>query len=102
MRNTRKRPCGKLANDSVSVPLFQNQLVTSSKKIASRRPIMSVWIVCNCLELVGAAFSSTLDIISSAWNMETTGNQDNSPVFESRPWGSFTVLDETDNYNVNR
>ena len=34
--------------------------------------------------------------------METTGNQDNSPAFESRPWGSFTVLDEGDNYKVKR
>src|SRR5258708_18284835 len=34
--------------------------------------------------------------------METTGNQDNSPAFESGPWGSFTVLDEGDNYKVKR
>lgn len=31
--------------------------------------------------------------------METTNN---SLVFESRPWGSFTVLDEGDNYKVKR
>ena len=34
--------------------------------------------------------------------METTGNQDNSPAFDRRPWGSFTVLDEGDNYKVKR
>ena len=34
--------------------------------------------------------------------METTGNQDNSPALDQRPWGSFTVLDEGDNYKVKR
>lgn len=29
-------------------------------------------------------------------------NQDNSPEFEERPWGSFTVLDEGDDYKVKR
>ena len=34
--------------------------------------------------------------------METTENQNNSPVFDERPWGSFTVIDEGDNYKVKR
>ena len=34
--------------------------------------------------------------------MKTTGNQDHSPAFDQRPWGSFTVLDEGDNYKVKR
>ncbi len=34
--------------------------------------------------------------------METTDNQTNSPIFDKRPWGSFTVLDEGDNYKVKR
>ena len=34
--------------------------------------------------------------------METTENQDNSPAFDQRPWGSFTVLDEGENYKVKR
>ena len=34
--------------------------------------------------------------------METTDNQTNSPIFDERPWGSFTVLDEGDNYKVKR
>ena len=28
--------------------------------------------------------------------------KDNSPVFDQRPWGSFTVLDEGDGYKVKR
>lgn len=34
--------------------------------------------------------------------METTEKQDKSHVFETRPWGSFTILDEGDNYKVKR
>ena len=34
--------------------------------------------------------------------METTDIQNNSPVFDERPWGSFTVLEEGDNYKVKR
>ncbi len=34
--------------------------------------------------------------------MKTTENENNSPVFDERPWGSFTVLDEGDNYKVKR
>ena len=34
--------------------------------------------------------------------METTENQNNSPVFDERPWGSFTVIDEGENYKVKR
>ena len=34
--------------------------------------------------------------------METTDNQTNAPIFDKRPWGSFTVLDEGDNYKVKR
>ncbi len=33
---------------------------------------------------------------------ETLETEINSPVFEQRPWGSFTVLDESDNYKVKR
>ena len=29
-------------------------------------------------------------------------NEKSSPVFEQRPWGSFTILDEGDNYKVKR
>ena len=32
----------------------------------------------------------------------TTEKQDNSPKFDQRPWGSFTVLDEGDNFKVKR
>lgn len=28
--------------------------------------------------------------------------EDNSPTFDRRPWGSFTVLDESENYKVKR
>ena len=28
--------------------------------------------------------------------------QDNNPKYDRRPWGSFTVLDEADNYKVKR
>ncbi len=34
--------------------------------------------------------------------METNNDQNNSPLFDTRPWGSFTVLDEGDNYKVKR
>ena len=34
--------------------------------------------------------------------METTEIQNNSPIYEVRPWGSFIVLDEGDNYKVKR
>lgn len=30
------------------------------------------------------------------------GSQDNSPKFDHRPWGSFTVLDEGNDYKVKR
>ena len=29
-------------------------------------------------------------------------DQNNSPTFDKRPWGSFTVLDEGENYKVKR
>ncbi len=35
-------------------------------------------------------------------NMETTENETIWPAFERRPWGSFTILDEGDNYKVKR
>jgi len=34
--------------------------------------------------------------------MGTAKNQNVSPAFDERPWGSFTVLDEGDNYKVKR
>ena len=34
--------------------------------------------------------------------MEITESENNSPVFDQRPWGSFTVLDEGENYKVKR
>ncbi|HEX8474850.1 MAG TPA: phosphomannose isomerase type II C-terminal cupin domain [Pyrinomonadaceae bacterium] len=34
--------------------------------------------------------------------MEETGVADTSPTFDRRPWGTFTVLDEGDNYKVKR
>ena len=34
--------------------------------------------------------------------METPETSDNSPVFDQRPWGTFTVLDEGENYKVKR
>ena len=34
--------------------------------------------------------------------MDTTGNQQNLLVFDQRPWGSFTILDEGENYKVKR
>ncbi len=32
----------------------------------------------------------------------TDNNTDNSPKFDSRPWGTFTVLDEGDGFKVKR
>ena len=97
----RKRPCGKLSNDRLSVPVYHSQLVTSSEKITIKRPMISVWILCICLELAAAAFSSKLGITEHRL-MGTTDHQDNSPAFDKRPWGSFTVLDESNNYKVKR
>ena len=34
--------------------------------------------------------------------METNNIEDNSPGYDVRPWGSFTVLDEGENYKVKR
>lgn len=34
--------------------------------------------------------------------MDNAKAYDNSPVFDKRPWGSFTVLDEGDGYKVKR
>ena len=34
--------------------------------------------------------------------MEITDNQNSSPAYDVRPWGSYTVLDEGDNYKVKR
>ena len=34
--------------------------------------------------------------------MKATELADNSPVFDQRPWGSFTVLDDSDYYKVKR
>lgn len=34
--------------------------------------------------------------------MEPAEDRDNSPAFDKRPWGSFTVLDEGFNYKVKR
>ena len=34
--------------------------------------------------------------------MESNEDQNNSPVFDKRPWGSFTVLDDADDYKVKR
>lgn len=34
--------------------------------------------------------------------MKTEEDQNNSPLHDERPWGSFTVLDEADDYKVKR
>src|SRR5437764_15438846 len=34
--------------------------------------------------------------------METANPPNNSPIFDKRPWGNFTVLDEGANYKVKR
>ncbi len=34
--------------------------------------------------------------------MDTSGNENNSSQFEQRPWGSFTILDEGEDYKVKR
>ena len=34
--------------------------------------------------------------------MEAVNSENNSPLFEERPWGCFTVLDDGDNYKVKR
>jgi mannose-6-phosphate isomerase-like protein (cupin superfamily) len=34
--------------------------------------------------------------------MKKTAETDNSPKYDERPWGSFTVLDERDGYKVKR
>lgn len=76
------------------MPEYQNQLVTSSKKIAIKRPIISVCIRCICRELAAASFSSKLNF--------RYGMENRTAKFEQRPWGSFTVLDEGENYKVKR
>lgn len=35
-------------------------------------------------------------------NLMTNNDQDNSPKFDRRPWGTFTVLDEADGFKVKR
>jgi mannose-6-phosphate isomerase-like protein (cupin superfamily) len=32
----------------------------------------------------------------------TVEKQDDSPIFDQRPWGSFTILDEAEDYKVKR
>ena len=34
--------------------------------------------------------------------MESQPEQNTSPIYDERPWGSFTVLDEGENYKVKR
>jgi len=34
--------------------------------------------------------------------MEKIKTEDNSPIFDERPWGNFTVLDEGDEFKVKR
>ena len=34
--------------------------------------------------------------------MKEAGETDNSPMYDERPWGSFTVLDEGDGFKVKR
>ncbi len=34
--------------------------------------------------------------------MDMTDNEKNAATFEERPWGSFTILDELENYKVKR
>ena len=34
--------------------------------------------------------------------MDMSDNEKNSATFEERPWGSFTILDELENYKVKR
>ena len=34
--------------------------------------------------------------------MDSTEDKGDSPIFDQRPWGSFTILDEGDNYKVKR
>ena len=34
--------------------------------------------------------------------MDSIVIENNSPIFDQRPWGSFTVLDEGDNYKVKK
>ena len=34
--------------------------------------------------------------------MKTDADQNNSPIYDTRPWGTFSVLDEGDNYKVKR
>jgi mannose-6-phosphate isomerase-like protein (cupin superfamily) len=34
--------------------------------------------------------------------METIKEENNAPVFDERPWGNFTVLDESENFKVKR
>jgi len=56
--------------------------------------MISVNIRCIRAELAAAAFSSRLSILYMA--------DDNSPTFDRRPWGSFTVLDEGEHYKAKR
>src|SRR5688500_10527152 len=62
IRNTRKSPSGKVSNVRPNGPLDQYQLVTSSKNVATKRPMINVWILCICKELAAASFSSKLII----------------------------------------
>jgi len=55
----------------------------------------SLWVG---VELAALAISSKLTI----QDMKTDADQNNSPIFDTRPWGTFSVLDEGENYKVKR
>ncbi|MGH9819527.1 MAG: phosphomannose isomerase type II C-terminal cupin domain, partial [Pyrinomonadaceae bacterium] len=60
---------------------------------------MSVWTRCTSVRLAGTIFSFKLNI---GVIDEMTEAKKNSPEFDRRPWGSFTILDEGEGYKVKR
>ncbi len=46
--------------------------------------------------------SEELRVINAGGSMPESGSADASPLYDERPWGSFTVLDEGENFKVKR
>lgn len=63
--------------------------------------MISVWIRCILLELAVGDFSSKL-VMSTFIDMQKREDQNKSPIYDKRPWGSFTVLDDGVDYKVKR
>src|SRR5829696_4877448 len=94
-------PDGKLARENSAVPLYDVQLVTSSRNTTISRPTTSVWTRCNCVAFAETTFSSKL-FKSSFVKMSGQTEKHITVEYDSRPWGSYTVLDDRENYKAKR